>query len=200
MPFTADDVRRVLAEGAPAPLDPSVKHASVAAVLLPRGELLFIRRAEHPGDPWSGHIAFPGGRLEPHDDGPRGAAVRETAEEIGLDLRPADYLGALAPLQAITGMGLVVHPFVWSLGHEPELRLNYEVQSVHRIALDALLEGHERGEFPFTWAGREVVLPRVDFDGVRLWGMTLRVVDELLHRLDGRGVGLERPRGTHGHV
>ncbi len=198
MPFTADDVRRVLGEGAAPPLDNTVKHASIAALLLPNRDLLFIRRAEHPGDPWSGHVAFPGGRLEAHDDGPRGAAIRETAEEIGLDLTTANYLGALPPLRPISGMSLLVHPFAWALDVEPDLHLNAEVQSVHRTSIDALVEGHERGEMPFSWAGQELVLPRVDFDGVRLWGMTLRVVDELLHRLDGRGLGLERPRGKRG--
>lgn len=198
MPFTADDVRRVLDEGTPGPLDKDAKHASIAALLMPNRDLLFIRRADHPGDPWSGHVAFPGGRLEAQDEGPRGAAMRETAEEIGLDLARADYLGALPPLQAITGLPLIVHPFVWSLDAEPAFTLNKEVQSVHRASLDALLEGRERGEMPFSWAGQDIVLPRVDFDGVRLWGMTLRVVDELLHRLDGQGRGLERPRGPRG--
>jgi 8-oxo-dGTP pyrophosphatase MutT (NUDIX family) len=200
MSFTADDVRRVLGEGARPPLDDTVKHAAVAAVFHPNTDLLFIRRAEHPGDPWSGHIAFPGGRIEPHDEGPRAAAERETLEEIGLDLSQADYLGALPALHPISHMPLLIHPFVWSLRREPELRPNAEVQTVHRVALDTLLAGDDRAEMPFSWAGNDLVLPRVDFDGVRLWGLTLRIVDEILDRLDGKGLGLDRPRRARGHV
>jgi hypothetical protein len=62
---------------------------------------------------------------------------------------------------------------------------NREVQSVHRLALDALMRGEGRGTMPWTWNGQKIWLPRVDFDGVRLWGMTLRAVDDLLDRLDG---------------
>ena len=52
-------------------------------------DILFIKRAEKPGDPWSGHMAFPGGHLEPKDaDLKEHVACRETLEEIGLDLKP----------------------------------------------------------------------------------------------------------------
>ena len=67
--------------------------AAVAAVLGPTPEglqLLFIERAQHPDDPWSGHIAFPGGRIEIDDPSPRAAAERETLEEVGT--RPVQRL------------------------------------------------------------------------------------------------------------
>src|SRR5688572_28899501 len=84
------DIRCILAAHTPRILTPTAKHAAVAAVLHEPGEghpeLLFIERAEHPLDPWSGHMAFPGGRVDPGDPGPRHAAERETLEEVGLDL------------------------------------------------------------------------------------------------------------------
>ena len=58
-------------------------------------EVLFIERAMRADDPWSGHMAFPGGRLEGGDDSARTAACRETREEVGLELSRAEYLGHL---------------------------------------------------------------------------------------------------------
>src|SRR5262245_34151321 len=65
------------------------ERAAVAAILLPRDdtfEILLIRRAERPTDLWSGHMAFPGGRRSPEDRDLLATAVRETEEEVGLDL------------------------------------------------------------------------------------------------------------------
>ena len=85
--------------------------AAVAVVLGPTPEglqLLFIERAQHPDDPWSGHIAFPGGRIEADDPSPRAAAERETLEEVGLDLSNAEYWGRVDDLDRthVAGGGL----------------------------------------------------------------------------------------------
>ena len=63
-------------------------------------EALFIERAERFGDPWSGQMAFPGGRVDPGDSGPRAAAERETLEEVGVDLSGAELLGRLGDIDA----------------------------------------------------------------------------------------------------
>ena len=175
--------------------EPTGREASVAAVVLPTLELLFIRRAEHPGDPWSGHVAFPGGKQEPSDPSARAAAIRETHEEVGLDLSTATFLGALDEIATFNQLPrMVIRPFVFFLDAPPRLAPNEEVRSTHPLAISRLLAGEGRGEFTLKWGGRDVQLPCVDFDGVRLWGLTLQVVDGLLHRIDGRGVGLVRPR------
>lgn len=191
MPYTLDDVRRALARP-PQPPEDAPRHAAVAAIFVGGGELLFIRRAEVPGDPWSGHVAFPGGRVEPSDGTPEAAARRETVEEIGVDLSNAERVGALDPLRPVSGYPLVVHPFVYALPARPRVRPNQEVQSVHFLGLRALLDGVGRGRMGYEWQGQALTLPCVDFDGLQLWGLTLRMVDEILHRLDGRGHGLER--------
>ncbi len=85
-----DELARVLGGREPLRVGIDAPRAAVALVLRDAGpggiELLFIRRAEHEKDPWSGHMGFPGGRAEPGDAGLEGTAVRETLEETGLDL------------------------------------------------------------------------------------------------------------------
>ncbi|ETW07676.1 hypothetical protein H310_02134 [Aphanomyces invadans] len=97
--------------------------ASVAAIFAPNGEandsleVLFIRRAINPRDRWSGHIAFPGGRVEAGES-PLDAARRETMEEIGVNLNQAAVLGQLDDRLA-TRNGLVVSTFVFFLLAKP---------------------------------------------------------------------------------
>ena len=84
-------------------IGPRTRQAAVAAVLRPGlddTEVLLIRRAERPGDPWSGQMAFPGGHLEDDDPHLAHTAMRETAEEVGLDLADDALIGALAPIRA----------------------------------------------------------------------------------------------------
>ena len=70
--------------------------AAVAVILAPDPDaLLLIRRAERAGDPWSGHMALPGGRQEPTEPDLFTTAVRETAEEVGLTLGRRNLIGAL---------------------------------------------------------------------------------------------------------
>jgi 8-oxo-dGTP pyrophosphatase MutT (NUDIX family) len=91
--------------------------AAVAAVLrVVEGtvELLFIKRSEHEGDPWSGHMAFPGGRHEPHDASLEATACRETMEELSLDLSRGRLLGRLddlAPRNPVLPP-ILIRPFV----------------------------------------------------------------------------------------
>lgn len=168
--------------------------ASVAAVFYgPDADLLFIRRATVPGDPWSGHIAFPGGRREVEDSDLLATAIRETHEELGLDLSAARYLGELDELGPVSRRKpLVVRPHVFHLDRLPAVRPNREVAEVMRLSLGDLLGNVGRGPMPFEWNGQALELARVDFAGARLWGMTLRMVDDLLHRIDGEGMGLRR--------
>jgi len=68
--------------------DPAQGRAAVAIVVregTDGPQVLLIRRADHPGDAWSGHMAFPGGREDPQDENLLATAIRETLEEVGLD-------------------------------------------------------------------------------------------------------------------
>ena len=171
------------------------RRASVCAVFTPSLDLLFVRRAEYEGDPWSGHLAFPGGRVEPGET-PLEAAMREAHEEVGLELQADQVVGELDELRTMGPLPpLVIRPYVFLVEDLGELRPNYEVASVHHLPLGMLLSNDGRGPMVHPWRGTDITLPRVDFDGVRLWGLTLHMVDDLLHRIDGRGRGLARLEG-----
>jgi 8-oxo-dGTP pyrophosphatase MutT (NUDIX family) len=177
-------------------LGPEQTHAAVAAVLREAHdgvELLFILRAERPGDPWSGDMAFPGGHLETGDASPLAAAQRETREELGLDLeRDAELLGALSVvrthLRDEQGPRWVA-PFVFALRQEPELELSDEVQEVVWVPLSFLLDTHNRSGLVWTPRGEPMTLPCYHFRDRLIWGLTLRMVDELLDLARGTASG-----------
>lgn len=175
---------------------PDAHKAAVAAVLRETAagaDLLFIRRAEHPRDPWSGQMGLPGGRIDPGDFSPLAAAVRETREEIGLDLeREARALGRLTEVRTHLREGALprsVVPFGFALaGAAPALELNHEVQEVVWVPLGFLAEPANRETMDYLYRGATMRLPCYHFEGRRIWGLTLWIVDELL-ALAGGGVG-----------
>lgn len=177
----------------------------MAAVLRDAGpglELLFIRRAEDPRDRWSGHMAFPGGRVEPGDADLEATAVRETAEEIGLDLRAqGERLGGLDELHAIARgrpVDLGITPFVFRLHGPAHLTLNAEVTSLHWLSLDALLGDRHLSTFEYVHEGTKLQLPCLRVDEVVIWGLTFRMFASLkdaivAERQRGRDHGLDHP-------
>ncbi len=190
---TLDEIRRALSRR-PASLLPDrlPRQAAVSIVLHEPGggpEVLFIRRAERLGDLWSGHVAFPGGRVEP-GEGIEEAAVRETAEEVGLDLRArAERLGALDEIPAVgrgRAVGLSIQPWVYALRSPPgPLRFSDEVASARWIRLADLLDPARLAPYPYVHEGTRLVLPSLDVDGLVIWGLTYRMVEmmaEVLRR------------------
>jgi 8-oxo-dGTP pyrophosphatase MutT (NUDIX family) len=149
--------------------------------------VLLIRRSERDGDPWSGHVALPGGREEPEDPDLVATAMRETAEEVGILLERSQLLGALddvAPRSPVTPP-FTVRPFVFGLELQPALQLSGEVASAHWEPVETLMRAEARGELALTIAGVTRRFPSYQTAAGTLWGMTERILSETARRLDG---------------
>ncbi len=189
------NIATALTARAPRPLDVGdVKRAAVAAVFRDTGgdaELLFIQRAAQPHDPWSGQIAFPGGREEPGDADLFATAERETREELGLDLPThAIRLGPLDPLRARSRRKirpLVIHPFAWVMESEtPPLHAvpNDEVAHAFWFPVRELADPKRQLWYDAFRTEVPMRFPAIDLGGDRvLWGLTHRMVVEMGARL-----------------
>lgn len=175
-------------------LRPLMKRAAVALILqLREGELgvLMIRRAEREGDPWSGQMAFPGGRMEADDRNGLATARRETAEEIGLHLGAAEpCIGRLSELRATPRLwhrkGLVITPYVFHLRRGVNFHPNHEVQEVVWVPLEFLLDTDNRSEMLWERGSLKLRMPCYDYEGRRIWGLSLKMLDELMDLVAGR--------------
>lgn len=197
LPHRLDELERLLAHRAELAVRAGdLPRASVAALVRERAagglELLFIRRADRDGDPWSGQMAWPGGRHSPSDASALHTAQRETLEEIGVDLtrvaRPIARLDDVVPFTRTT-TPLLVTPFVFAVEGEIRCSLNHEVAEVHWAPLDPIARGEGREPYLFTRDSFQMAFPSVRVGPHPVWGMTLRLLEDFLAEL-----GVERPR------
>jgi len=188
-----DHVRRRLAGHSPEPLSiPEHKKAGVAVVLRegPRSaEVLLIERAHHPSDPWSGHMAFPGGRMDDSDESTRATAARETFEEVGLSLEGAEYLGHVDELTGNRRRTprLVVAAHAFHVRDHGEFTLDpTEVQQAFWFPLAGLHDRERQVEHVIE------DMPEARFPGVLVgepgrhvvWGLTFRFLDRMLQTIE----------------
>jgi len=190
-----DEIRTALLAHEPKTLQPlRQNHAAVAMVLRdadPGPEVIFIERARRTGDPWSGHMAFPGGRIDPGDAHALDAAERETHEEVGIDLSGAERLGRLDDLQgrhaAAPDRRMVISAFVFHLPNPGPLAPNWEVEHAFWFPIAALQDAERHVEFAAPRAGSQL------FPGIRVgesdhhvvWGLTYRFL-EVFFEIVGR--------------
>ena len=172
------------------------RRAAVAAIAREHeghAELLFIQRAEHPLDPWSGQMAFPGGRVDPTDATEQSAAERETREEVGLDLeRDGIFLGRLDEIQARARGGVLplgIAPFVFWLAASVEVGISPEVQQAVWIPLLELYSPRNRKTLDYSMDGQLYTLPSIVSGDKVIWGLTLRILGDLLGRLERGPIG-----------
>ena len=161
--------------------------AAAVSVILHDGadgvEVLFIHRAVRAGDTWSGQIAFPGGRREPTDADLLATAIRETMEEVGVDLAHAERLGVLDDLYPRTPVlpPVVVRPFVFALTQRPTIRHSPEVQDAFWVPFRAFRAPGVLGEITVDHPGiPRRVLPSYTIGKHTIWGMSERILTPLI--------------------
>jgi 8-oxo-dGTP pyrophosphatase MutT (NUDIX family) len=168
--------------------DPALPRAAVAILLRPGPdgpELLLIRRAEREGDPWSGHVALPGGREQAGDDGPAHTAARETREEVGIDVAAGGrLLGPVEPVwpQSTRAPSIVVRPFAFAVPPRTEAVPNRnEVDAAVWIPLRELREPGAVTEHLLEMEGIEPMrFPAFGARGYVVWGLTHRILTTFL--------------------
>jgi 8-oxo-dGTP pyrophosphatase MutT (NUDIX family) len=156
-------------------------------------ELLFIERAIREGDPWSGQMAFPGGRREARDPHLEGTAARETHEEVGIRLgAPIGRLDDFQGTRASEQRKLVVAAFVYELQSRPPITVSEEVQSTVWISTAHLLDPSSARSYQFQRSEFGGTFPAIEYQGYTVWGLTYRILQdffsvvgkELLHPRD----------------
>jgi 8-oxo-dGTP pyrophosphatase MutT (NUDIX family) len=169
------------------PVEGPVRRAAILLALRARAdgepELLMIKRAEAENDPWSGHIACPGGRMEPGDHDLAVTAVRETLEETGVDVardgRLLGYLDELHP-RAPSLPEIVIRPYVALVRAEVEIVPSAEVAEAFWVPISALREQTAWGVGMVAVRGGERTVSVFQYGSYTVWGLTERVLRQFL--------------------
>jgi 8-oxo-dGTP pyrophosphatase MutT (NUDIX family) len=145
--------------------------------------VLLMRRAERRGDPWSGHMSFPGGRMSGGDRNSLEAAMREAREETGLVLEVSECIGRLSDVvtrRHERPVPMLVSPFVFRLAREPEWTLSHEAVETLWVPLDFLADARNREPLVWRTGPMRWKLPSYVYEGRTIWGLTLLMLRELL--------------------
>lgn len=171
------------------------KQASVSLILTQEDEqfkVLFIKRVTHPLDPWSGHMAFPGGHLDLGSEDSVQAAIRETSEEVGLKLsEDGHYLGRLNDFQVhFKGLpqNFIIYPHVFYLSPEASSKIQpdeSEVAGWFWIGIDYFNQNQNMKPYHYQMGQQIVELPSFEYQDEFIWGITYMIMMEFFQKLDG---------------
>lgn len=172
--------------------------ASVAFVLVDGKDgpgLLVIKRQHNPDDPWSGHMALPGGRTHLNESAVE-TARRETFEEIGLELPKSNFL--MGPVQARAKQSMasfLIYPCIFVTDYSwADLSLKLcpiEVESAHFFSLSELLDPKNQSHIHWHVGGREVDLPALQVGRHTIWGLTYWMLERFFKQLNGLDLGAQ---------
>lgn len=160
--------------------DLKVPRAAVAIVIANSEKVLMFRRATYKDDPWSGHMAFPGGKREDIDVDVFDTARRESHEELGLTL-PKEAIR----ISDLYHRKLIVSAFVFFIDGVPSVSPNKEVESVYWIELSELFHPTYRSMFrPYPKQNKEFSIVNIPNVTTGIWGISLYFIDQLKQCLE----------------
>jgi len=161
------------------PPDDGRRRAAVAALLF-EDRVLLMKRVAREGDPWSGHISLPGGGYAPGDADLLATAIRETHEELGIDLAGARLLGNLKTLSPFTSgpAGLEVTPFIFVAESAVEPSCGPEAEAAFWLPLPLAASGAL--DATYIYPGTTRTFPSWSYEGHVIWGLTWRILSSLL--------------------
>jgi 8-oxo-dGTP pyrophosphatase MutT (NUDIX family) len=161
------------------PPEDARRRAAVAVVLHDEASprVLLMKRAERVGDPWSGHISLPGGGYQASDGDLRVTAIRETFEELGVELGGARLLGSFEPLHPRSSgpSGIEVTPFVFVTSAALEPVCGPEALAAFWLPLELAASGAL--DSMYTVPASQIAFPSWTYDGYVIWGLTRRILE-----------------------
>ena len=138
-------------------------------------QVLFVKRAEKSGDPWSGQIALPGGKRDLEDHNLKETVVRETLEETSINLlEGCRFLGAMEPVRSTQKPEMQILPFVVLQEKEQAIKLNEELTEYFWTPLKELAKHKGTAKISFGEYPAYIIENNV------IWGLTYKIMQNLL--------------------
>jgi 8-oxo-dGTP pyrophosphatase MutT (NUDIX family) len=144
--------------------------------------LLMIKRSENPGDPWSGQMAFPGGHADSKDRTLFDTAVRETMEEVGINIQEQEFLGCLRNVQP-KNAPMVVTPFLFLRVSEVHPMTSREAREVLWVPMSFLLNPKNVSSITIPIGDREISMGCYVYLDHTIWGMSFRIIQEIVSKI-----------------
>lgn len=178
-------LREALQRRTPATLREEGAQRAAVAVVVTAGlepHILFVKRQERSGDPWSGHMAFPGGFMADAEGSLVATAVRETLEETGLDLSlVGEQIGRLDDVypRSVLLPKVVVTPVVFGVAEPFPVVAHAEVQEAVWLPADRIFDPNSHRPYALELPTGRRVFDSIVVDGYTIWGLTERVLAQI---------------------